>query len=105
GDWPVCLAQSVYLIYVACVLNPDAGEGMRRIGRLVSFTVQASEKVYATYLLEARDKGGHSSLPRPADNPIYHVAAALVRLSQYQFPVRLNEISRAFFERSAQLET
>jgi len=66
--------------------------------------VQASEKVYATYLLEAADKGGHSSLPRPADNPIYRIAGALERLAQYQFPVRLNEISRAYFERSAAIE-
>src|SRR2546430_7134008 len=92
------------LIDAEFALNTDAGGGVLRSGKPVSFTVQASEKVYATYLLEARDKGGHSSLPRPADNPIYHVAAALVRLSRYQFPVRLNEISRAFFERSARLE-
>jgi len=99
------IAQHRDLIDAEFALNTDAGGGVLRNGKPVSFTVQASEKVYATYLLEARDKGGHSSLPRPADNPIYHVAAALVRLSQYQFPVRLNEISRAFFERSAQLET
>ena len=99
------IAQHRDLIDAEFALNTDAGGGVLRNGKPVSFTVQASEKVYATYLLEARDKGGHSSLPRPADNPIYHVAAALVRLSQYQFPVRLNEISRAFFERSAELET
>ncbi len=86
-------------------LNTDAGGGVLRDGRRVMFAVQASEKVYATYLLEAVDRGGHSSLPRPADNPIYRLAPLLERLAQYQFPVKLNEISRAFFERSAAIET
>jgi len=86
-------------------LNTDAGGGVLRDGQRVMFVVQASEKVYATYVLEATDKGGHSSLPRPADNPVYRLAPVLERLAQYQFPVKLNEVSRAFFERSAALET
>ena len=86
-------------------LNTDAGGGVLRDGRRVMFVVQASEKVYATYVLEATDKGGHSSLPRPADNPIYRLAPALERLAAYRFPVKLNEVSRAFFERSAAIET
>ena len=93
------------LIDAAFALNTDAGGGVLRDGGRVLFEVQASEKVYATYVLEATDKGGHSSLPRPADNPIYRLAAALERIAQYQFPVKLNEVSRAFFERSAAIET
>lgn len=93
------------LVDAAFALNTDAGGGVLRDGRRILFEVQASEKVYATYVLEATDKGGHSSLPRPADNPIYRLAAALDRLAQYQFPVKLNEVSRAFFERSAAIET
>jgi acetylornithine deacetylase/succinyl-diaminopimelate desuccinylase-like protein len=93
------------LIDGAFALNTDAGGGVLRDGRRVLFEVQASEKVYATYVLEATDKGGHSSLPRPADNPIYRLAAALGRVAQYEFPVKLNEVSRAFFERSAAIET
>src|SRR5256714_686207 len=93
------------LVDAEFALNTDAGGGGLRDGRRVMFTVQASEKVYATYALEAVDKGGHSSLPRPADNPIYRLARVLQRLADYQFPVQLNEISRAFFERSAAIET
>ena len=93
------------LIDGAFALNTDAGGGVLRDGQRVLFAVQASEKVYATYVLEATDKGGHSSLPRPADNPVYRLAPFLERLAQYQFPVKLNEISRAFFERSAAIET
>src|SRR5213596_1629761 len=93
------------LIDAEFALNTDAGGGVLRDGRRVMFVVQASEKVYATYVLEATDKGGHSSLPRPADNPVYRLAPVLERLAQYQFPVKLNEVSRTFFERSAALES
>ncbi len=93
------------LIDADFALNTDAGGGVLRDGQRVMFVVQASEKVYATYVLEATDKGGHSSLPRPADNPVYRLVPVLERLAQYQFPVKLNEVSRAFFERSAALET
>jgi len=93
------------LIDAEFALNTDAGGGVLRDGRRVMFVVQASEKVYATYVLEATDKGGHSSLPRPADNPVYRLAPVLERLAQYQFPVKLNEVSRKFFERSAALES
>src|SRR5213594_564420 len=51
------------LIDAEFALNTDAGGGVLRDGRRVMFVVQASEKVYATYVLEATDKGGHSSLP------------------------------------------
>src|SRR5207245_1446857 len=54
------------LINAEFALNTDAGGGILRDGKAVTFEVQASEKVYATYVLEATDKGGHSSLPRPA---------------------------------------
>src|SRR5213082_827303 len=93
------------LVDAEFALNTDAGGGVLRDGRRVMFTVQASEKVYATYALEATDKGGHSSLPRPADNPIYRLAGVLEGLADYQFPVQLNEVSRAFFERSAAIDT
>src|SRR2546426_403655 len=82
------------LIDAEFALNTDAGGGVLRDGRRVMFSVQASEKVYATYALEATDKGGHSSLPRPADNPVYRLAPVLGRLAAYQFPVKLNEVSR-----------
>jgi acetylornithine deacetylase/succinyl-diaminopimelate desuccinylase-like protein len=35
------------------------------------------------------------------ENAIYRLAAALTRLSTFDFPIRLNETTRTFFERSA----
>jgi acetylornithine deacetylase/succinyl-diaminopimelate desuccinylase-like protein len=38
------------------------------------------------------------------DNAIYHLADALVRIRNHDFPVSLNEVTQLFFERSAELE-
>ena len=69
----------------------------------VANNVQASEKVYQTFILETTNPGGHSSLP-VKDNAIYHIADALVRIRNFDFPVSLNEVTKLFFERSAELE-
>jgi acetylornithine deacetylase/succinyl-diaminopimelate desuccinylase-like protein len=71
------------------------------ISRFVN--VQAAEKVYQSFALEVRNKGGHSSRPVP-DNAINHLAGALSRIANYTFPVRLNEVTRAFFGRGAAAE-
>jgi len=81
----------------------EGGGGQIVDGRYVLNEVQASEKVYQSYQLEVTNPGGHSSLPRK-DNAIYHLAKGLARLADFDFPVRLNPITRAFFERTADLE-
>jgi acetylornithine deacetylase/succinyl-diaminopimelate desuccinylase-like protein len=83
--------------------NADAGGPAKRGQRTLFFGVQAAEKTYLSFRLEAKSAGGHSSLPTP-DNAIYHLANALVRLAQHQFPVELNEITRESFRRTAQVE-
>lgn len=91
------------LIDAEYTLNADAGEVALVNGKPAVFGVQAAEKVFLSFRLEATDAGGHSSLPR-AENPIYRLAEALVRLSKHQFPVRLNELTRTYLERSAELQ-
>src|SRR5262249_18579899 len=66
--------------------------------------VQTSEKLYASFQLEVKNKGGHSSVPSK-DNAIYHLAEGLVRLSKYDFPVDLTETTRAYFGKMATLES
>ena len=39
------------------------------------------------------------------ENAIYRLAAGLTRLAQFDFPIRLNETTRTFFERNAERET
>jgi acetylornithine deacetylase/succinyl-diaminopimelate desuccinylase-like protein len=82
----------------------EGGGGALRNGSPFRLAVQLAEKVYQTYLLEVTDRGGHSASPR-RDNPIYRLADALHRLAQFDFPPRLNAVTRAFFERMAATET
>lgn len=82
----------------------EGGGGAIRDGKKLFNAVQASEKVYQSFELEVKNKGGHSSRP-VKDNAIYHLAAGLMRLAQFDFPVTLNEITRAYFERVSKLES
>ncbi|HVN47004.1 MAG TPA: M20/M25/M40 family metallo-hydrolase [Steroidobacteraceae bacterium] len=92
------------LLDAQIVINPDGGEAGMKQGRKLYVGIQTSEKDYLTFGVEATDKGGHSSRPTP-ENPIYRLAAALTRLSQFRFPVHLTETTRQYFERRAKLET
>jgi acetylornithine deacetylase/succinyl-diaminopimelate desuccinylase-like protein len=83
-------------------LNEGGGLGLKN-GRPYANDFQTCEKVYQSYWLEVRNPGGHSSLPSK-DNAIYRLAAGLMRLAAFDFPVRLNETTRAYFERAASLE-
>lgn len=82
----------------------EGGGGQIKDGRRVAHTVQASEKVYASFRLEVTNAGGHSSLPVP-ENAIYRLAEGLTRIARFRFPPRLNEVTRAFFTRAAETTT
>ena len=88
------------LIDAEFCINPDGGGGDLKNGKPVTMAIQTSEKVYVSYRLEVKNVGGHSSLP-VKDNAIYRMAAGLTRLANYDFPVRLNETTRNYFEKRA----
>jgi acetylornithine deacetylase/succinyl-diaminopimelate desuccinylase-like protein len=96
------LADHRDLIDAEFCVNLDGGDFAESKGRRVSGSIQAAEKLYSDFTLEATDPGGHSSLPRPG-NPIYRLAAALSRVGHFAFPVHLNETTRAFLDQSAAL--
>jgi acetylornithine deacetylase/succinyl-diaminopimelate desuccinylase-like protein len=81
----------------------EGGGGQAKAGRKIANRVQASEKVYVDFTLEATNKGGHSSQPQ-AENAIYQLAQALTRIGQYAFPVKLNEVTRGYFEKMSGVE-
>jgi acetylornithine deacetylase/succinyl-diaminopimelate desuccinylase-like protein len=89
------------LIDAAFALNSDGGTIEIDAGKPLAFVVEAAEKVYLTLRLEVANAGGHSSRPR-ADNAIYELAEALLRLQAHQFPVSLNEVTRSYFSQAAQ---
>jgi acetylornithine deacetylase/succinyl-diaminopimelate desuccinylase-like protein len=82
----------------------EGGRGQMVNGQRVSNDIQAAEKWYLDLRLEVRNKGGHSSVPVP-DNAIYRLANALVRLSQFGFPLKTNEATRAYFAGMAKIDT
>ena len=96
------LANRPELVAAEYCLN-EGGGGEIQKGKYVVFDVGAAEKVYLDFSLEVKNKGGHSSLPT-RDNAIYQLADGLTRLGRFDFPVRLNDVTRAFFERMSRLE-
>jgi acetylornithine deacetylase/succinyl-diaminopimelate desuccinylase-like protein len=78
----------------------EGGGGALRNGKPFRMSVQHAEKVYQTYVFEVTDPGGHSASGR-RDSAIYRLADALHRLSQFDFPVALNPVTRSFFEQAA----
>ncbi len=92
------------LIDAEYCINPDGGGGDIKNGIEKILNIQTSEKIYLDYSIEAHNKGGHSSLP-VKENAIYQIASALTSLARYDFPLRINETVRVYFERNAVNET
>jgi len=98
------LANKPDLIKAEFCINPDGGGGEIKNGKHQVREIQTGEKIYSDYGLEVKNKGGHSSLP-VKENAIYRLAAALTRVSHYEFPLMFNETTRLFFERSSTIES
>jgi acetylornithine deacetylase/succinyl-diaminopimelate desuccinylase-like protein len=84
------------LIDAEFAINEGGGGTSDGKGNVVEQAMQVGEKTFATYRLETRNPGGHSSVPRP-DNAIYQLAQALVRLQAYEFPLEMTETTRTYF--------
>jgi acetylornithine deacetylase/succinyl-diaminopimelate desuccinylase-like protein len=82
-------------------LNADGGVGVldETTGEAAVYYVQGAEKLYATYELNVRNPGGHSSEPR-LDNAIYQLADALKAVEAYRFPVMWNDWTIGSFRAS-----
>jgi acetylornithine deacetylase/succinyl-diaminopimelate desuccinylase-like protein len=83
-------------------INLDGGEFEKQNGKRLLAAMQGSEKVYADFQFESLNPGGHSSEP-VRDNAIYHLSGALTRLRDYDFPVKVNEITQNYFARTAEI--
>lgn len=90
------------LIAAEFALN-EGGWGESLGGKRISNDLQVSEKYVLNFRFEVRNKGGHSSIP-VHDNAIYHLAGALQRLSAYEFPLKTNEVTSAYFAEMAKIE-
>jgi len=88
------------LIEAEYILNPDGGSFEMADGKRLLVAVQASEKQYQDFEFKVTNPGGHSSLP-VATNAIYQLAEGLTHLEHYTFPFELNEVTRAYLERTS----
>jgi acetylornithine deacetylase/succinyl-diaminopimelate desuccinylase-like protein len=91
------------LIDAEFVLNHD-GSVVSDNGKPIYIRIGATEKVYADFQLTVTSPGGHSSIPVP-DNAIYQLAAGLDRLAHHEFPFELNDVTRAYYARTAAAAT
>lgn len=88
------------LIDAEFAINEGGGGHLDPSGKPMIMTVQAAEKFPQDYNLLVTNPGGHSSRP-VAKNAINQLAAGLVRISQYQFPIEATDITRGYFARMA----
>jgi len=93
------------LLNIEFAFNGDgAGGTLSDTGEPIQFGLQAAEKTYHTIKLTTRNRGGHSSRPRP-DNAIYDLMRALAKVEQHRFPIILNDVTKGFFLARAKTET
>jgi acetylornithine deacetylase/succinyl-diaminopimelate desuccinylase-like protein len=90
------------LIDASFALNEGADGELDASGNRIALEVEAGEKFPQNYRLEVTNKGGHSSRP-VKDNAIYHLAAALMRISAYEFPAQFTDANRAYFTGMAKI--
>jgi len=79
----------------------EGGTIVEENGQVSYVGVSTAEKVPRSLLVASKGVSGHGSRPRP-DNALVHLAAAITKISgEWQPPVRLNETTRAYFQRLA----
>ena len=90
------------VLEAAFALNEGAFGELDENGKPVVLQIQAGEKVYQDFWLEASDVGGHSARPN-RNNPIVRLSVGLAKLGNYNFAIALNPITRSYFEAEAKL--
>jgi len=78
----------------------EGGGSLLENGKIKYIAVSTAEKLPRGATLEATGSSGHGSVPR-VDNAVTHLAAAVAKAGTWVTPSRLNETTRAFFERLA----
>lgn len=82
----------------------EGGSAVRTGGRLRYVSISTAEKIPYAVKLIARGPAGHGSRPLRT-NAIVRLANAVARVAAWQTPMRLNDTTRAYFERLATIST
>ena len=80
----------------------EGGGVVRSSGKIQYAAVATTEKISRGARLVARGISGHGSVPLRS-NAIVHLANAVAKVAAWRTPVRLNDTTRAYFERLAKL--
>jgi acetylornithine deacetylase/succinyl-diaminopimelate desuccinylase-like protein len=80
----------------------EGGGAVLLDGRVTQMSIQTSEKVPRRFRLVATGTSGHGSVPR-LDNPLTHLSAAVAKIGAFETPMRLNETTRAYFGKLAEI--
>ena len=72
-------------------------------GTIRSVNIQTTEKISYNIVATAKGPSGHASVPLP-DNVLAALARAVSRVHEWKAPVKLNEITRVYFERLSRIE-
>ena len=84
------------LIAAEFAFNEGGGGRLDESGKRQLLSLQVGEKAAQNYTFVATNPGGHSSQPTP-DNAIYELLEAVEKVRTYEFPVKFNDTTRAFF--------
>ena len=82
----------------------EGGNVSRSGGKVKFASVQTLEKIPYAVDLTARGPAGHGSVPLQG-NAIAHLSKAVAALAAWRSPIRLNDTTRAYFERLASIST
>jgi acetylornithine deacetylase/succinyl-diaminopimelate desuccinylase-like protein len=78
-------------------LNEGNGGGITLsddLSHVLEVDVGLGQKTYQTYVVRARGRGGHSSMPLVELDPVYPLAASLQRIAALRFPPRVLPATR-----------
>jgi acetylornithine deacetylase/succinyl-diaminopimelate desuccinylase-like protein len=78
----------------------ELGGGILEGGVVKTVSIQAAEKIARRATLVARGTAGHGSMPLP-DNAVALLASAVAKAAAWKTEMRLNDITRMYFERMA----
>lgn len=82
----------------------EGGSARLENGRVTVVQVTTTEKVPRRVRLVVNGTSGHASVPR-IDNALVHLSAAVAKLGAWETPIRLNETTKAYFEKLAAVST
>ncbi len=82
----------------------EGGSAVAQGGKVRYVAISTAEKVPRGVRLIARGAAGHGSRPT-SDNAVLRLAQAVAKLGEWHTPMRLNETTRAYFERLAAISS